>query len=114
MDKLQYQQLTKRLNTRSWDPVEYLKTPADRIAYLDAAFEDGDPHLVAACLGDIAKSEGMTAIAAETGLGRESLYKSLSQEGNPRLATVLSVLRALGFRLRPSIMNLEETENYNT
>tara|TARA_B100000315_G_C14135578_1_gene388957 strand:- start:44 stop:271 length:228 start_codon:yes stop_codon:yes gene_type:complete len=68
--------------------------------YLQAALEDGDPALVAAALGDIARSRGMTQIARETGLGRESLYKALSTEGNPEFATVLKVLQALGLRLR--------------
>ena len=68
-------------------------------AYLEAAIEDGDPALVAAALGDIARSSGMTQIARETGLGRESLYKALSKEGNPEFATVLKVLQALGLRL---------------
>ena len=68
-------------------------------AYLEVALEDGDPALVAAALGDIARAKGMTQIARETGLGRESLYKALSPEGNPELATVLKVVRALGLRL---------------
>ena len=68
-------------------------------AYLEAALEDGDPALVAVALGDIARSKGMTQIARETGLGRESLYKALSTEGNPELATVLKVVQALGLRL---------------
>jgi probable addiction module antidote protein len=68
-------------------------------AYLEAALEDGDPALVAAVLGDIARAEGMTRIARETGLGRESLYKALSPDGNPEFGTVLKVLKALGLRL---------------
>ena len=71
------------------------------MAYLEAAFEDGDPRIIAAALGDIARSRGMTAVAAKAGLGRESLYKALSGEGNPGLATVLGVMDALGLRLRP-------------
>jgi probable addiction module antidote protein len=69
-------------------------------AYLEAALEDGDPALVAAALGDIARAKGMADIARETGLGRESLYKALSPEGNPEFATVLKVVKALGLRLR--------------
>ena len=68
-------------------------------AYLEAALEDGDPKLVSAALGDIARAKGMTQIARETGLGRESLYKTLSPEGNPELATLLKVIHALGLRL---------------
>ena len=69
-------------------------------AYLEAALEDGDPNLVVAALGDIARSKGMTNVARETGLGRESLYKALSLEGNPEFATVLRVIQSLGIRLR--------------
>lgn len=68
-------------------------------AYLEAAMHEGDPALVAAALGDIARAKGITQIARDTGLGRESLYKALSPEGNPELGTVLKVIRALGLRL---------------
>ena len=86
-----------------WDPAEHIESTADALAYLDAALEDGDPQLVAAVLGDIARAAGMTKIAAATGLGRESLYKSLSPNGNPELATVLKVMRATGLRLHASL-----------
>lgn len=69
------------------------------VAYLEAALEDGDPAIIAAALGDIAKARGMAQIAKDTGLGRESLYKALSPEGNPEFATVLKVIRALGLQL---------------
>ena len=86
--------------TYLWDAAEHLETKEDMVAYLEAALEDGDPNLVVAALGDIARSKGMTNIARETGLGRESLYKSLSLEGNPEFATVLRVMQSLGIRLR--------------
>lgn len=86
--------------TRTWDPAEHLETAADVLAYLDAALLDGDPALVAEVLGDIARSRGMSKLARQTGLGRESLYKSLSLTGNPELSTVLRVVSALGLRLR--------------
>jgi len=92
-----------RTKTRKWDAAEHLKTDADRAAYLEAALEDGDPSLVAAALGDIARARGMSGIAKQTGLGRESLYKSLSPDGNPEIATVLKVLKALGLRLRATV-----------
>lgn len=88
-----------KTETRPWDVVEYLETKEDMAAYLDAALEDGDPQLVAAALGDIARAKGMSDIAHETGLGRESLYKALSAEGNPEFATLIKVVRALGLRL---------------
>lgn len=70
------------------------------VAYLNAALEEGDLSLIMATLGDIARAKRMTIIAQETGLGRESLYKSLSSEGNPEFATILKVLHTLGFRLQ--------------
>ncbi len=91
-----------RASTLPWDAADYLEDLDDIVAYLEAAFEDGDPRIIAAALGDIARSRGMTAVAAKTGLGRESLYKALSGDGNPGFATVVSVMNALGLRLRPS------------
>ncbi|MEM9007553.1 MAG: addiction module antidote protein [Cyanobacteria bacterium P01_F01_bin.86] len=88
------------LQTYPWDASDHLETKEDIIAYLEAALEENDPSLVATILGDIARSKGMTQIASETGLGRESLYKALSTEGNPEFATVLKVLQALGLRLQ--------------
>ena len=85
--------------TQLWDPAEHLATDEDIAAYLDAALEDGDPALVVAVLGDIARARGMTQLAREAGVGRESLYKALSSTGNPEFATVMKVLRALGLRL---------------
>jgi probable addiction module antidote protein len=85
--------------TRSWDVAEHLETKEDMAPYLEAPLEDGDPTLVAAALGDMARSKGMTQIARETGIGRESLYKALSTEGNPEFSTVLKVLRSLGLKL---------------
>lgn len=89
-----------KIKTRPWDAAEHLETAEDMAAYLEAALEEGDPALVTAALGDIARAKGMAQIARETGLGRESLYKALSPAGNPEFATVLKVMRALGLRLR--------------
>jgi probable addiction module antidote protein len=88
-----------KTQTRPWDATEHLETLEDMAAYLEAALEDGDPRLVAAVLGDIARARGMATIARRSGLGRESLYKALSAEGNPELATVLKVVQALGLQL---------------
>ena len=93
---------TIKTKTRPWDVAEHLETEADIAAYLEAVLEDGDSALVAAALGDIARAQGMSQIARKTGLGRESLYKALSSEGNPELATVLKVVRALGLKLHAS------------
>jgi probable addiction module antidote protein len=89
----------RSVETSAWDAADYLESPEDMAAYLEAALEDGDPAVVAAALGDIARAKGMTSVARETGLGRESLYKALSSGGNPELGTVLRVLPALGVRL---------------
>lgn len=88
-----------RTKTRPWDAAKHLKTPADMAAYLEAALEDGDPAVVAAALGDIARAKGMTEVARDAGLGRESLYKALSPDGNPEFSTILKVVKALGIRL---------------
>ncbi len=90
----------EKTETFTWDAAEHLETKEDIAAYLEAALEEDDPSLIVAVLGDIARSRGMTHIARETGLGRESLYKALSAEGNPEFATVLKVLKALGLRLQ--------------
>ncbi len=71
-------------------------------AYLEAALQEGDAALVAAALGDIAKAKGMSQLARETGLGRESLYKSLSAEGNPEFDTIMKVINSLGLQLHAS------------
>jgi probable addiction module antidote protein len=89
-----------KVKTRVWDPAEHLESEEDIAAYLQAAFEEGDAPLIAAALGDIARAKGMSQIARETGLGRESLYKALSAEGNPEFATILKVVEALGLKLQ--------------
>jgi probable addiction module antidote protein len=89
-----------KLKTYPWDPAAHIKTEEDVIAYLDAALEDGDPAVVTAILGHIARSKGMAAIAKKTGLGRESLYKALSGNGKPKLETFLKVVNALGLKLK--------------
>lgn len=83
-----------KTRTRPWDAAEHLETEEDMVAYLEAALEEGDAALVAAALGDIARAKGMAQIASAAGLGRESLYKALSPEGNPEFATVLKVVRS--------------------
>jgi probable addiction module antidote protein len=88
-----------RTKTRPWDAADHLATEEDKVAYLEAALLEDDAALIAAALGDIARASGMTQVARETGLGRESLYKALSPGGNPEFATVLKVVRALGLSL---------------
>ena len=94
------------VETHIYDVAGHLRTPEEMAAYLDASFAecDGDAAFVAKALGDIARAKGMAALARETGLGRESLYKALSLEGNPQLSTVLKVAKALGlqFSVKPA------------
>ena len=92
-----------RTKTKPWDAVDHLRSDADIVAYLEAALAEDDAALVAAALGDIARARGMTEVARRAGLGRESLYKALSPDGNPELATVLKVVRSLGLRLHTGV-----------
>lgn len=87
------------LETQPYDAARFLHDEEDCRAYLDAALEDGDPRVIAAALGAIARWKGMASVAEAAGLGRESLYKALSPEGNPRLDTLMRVIKALGFQL---------------
>jgi probable addiction module antidote protein len=87
------------LKTIPWDSAAHLETEEDMALYLDACLEEGDPALITYALGVIARAKGMTQLARETGLSRESLYKALSSEGNPEFATVLKVIKALGIKL---------------
>ena len=91
------------IQLREWDSAEHLKTDEDMALYLEACFEEAgdDAAFIAKALGNIARAKGMAQLARDTGLGRESLYKALSGEGNPSFATILKVTRALGIRLHP-------------
>lgn len=91
-----------KTKTQVWDPAEHLITDEDMAAYLEAALQEGDSALIAAALGDIARAKGMSQIARNAGLGRESLYKALSAEGNPEFATIMKVIEALGLQLHAS------------
>ena len=87
-----------------WDSAEYLKTEEDMANYLDACMEEAgdDPAFIAKALGTIARSRGMTQVARDAGLSRESLYRALSGEGNPEFGTILKVVKALGLKLHAS------------
>ncbi|MFA7665145.1 MAG: addiction module antidote protein [Burkholderiaceae bacterium] len=98
-----------KTRTTTWDPAEHLETEADMAAYLEAALEENDPALIAAALGDIARAKGMTQVAREAGLGRESLYKALSPEGNPEFATIMKVVSALGLQLHAAPASAKST-----
>ena len=92
------------LKLRKWDTAEHLKTEEDMALYLDACIEEAgdDAAFIEGALGDIARARGMSQLAAATGMGRESLYKALSGDGNPSFATVLKVVHALGLKLHAS------------
>lgn len=90
-----------KIKTTKYDVAEYLSTPQEMAAYLEACIEEanGDAAFVAKALGNIARAKGMSEIARETGLSRESLYKSLSGERSPSFETVLKVITALGLKI---------------
>ena len=91
----------RQIETLPYDVADQLRTPAEMAAYLDAWLEEApdDVSGIARALGDLARVKGMSQVAKDSGLSRESLYKSLSENGNPRLATVLKVAKALGLKL---------------
>jgi len=88
-----------KIKTRPFDMANYLTSEEDITEYLRQVLEEGDPTELAAALGDIARTRGMTQLAKDTGLSRESLYKSLSGERAPSSDTLFKVMRALGFKL---------------
>lgn len=91
----------KAVQLSRWDSAEYLKTPEDMALYLESCLQEAgdDAAFIAKALGNIARAKGMSQLANDTGMGRESLYKALSGEGNPSFATILKVTRALGIEL---------------
>ena len=91
------------IETCPYDSAELLDTPEAIAAYLEAAFETGDPAFIAKAFGIAARARGMTQIARDAGLSRESLYRALGENGNPELATVLKVAKALGLRIGVSV-----------
>jgi probable addiction module antidote protein len=95
-------QLKEKLRLYRWDVVDHLDSDEAIAGYLDAVLDENDPALLTAALGDVARAKGMTQVSRETGLGRESLYKALSLQGNPEFATVQKVLQSLGLKLHVS------------
>lgn len=92
---------TTKTKTTPYDVAEHLRTPEEMAAYLNAWLEEApdDAAGIARALGNIARAKGMTQVAKDAGLSRESLYRALGAEGNPSFATVLKVARALGLKL---------------
>lgn len=91
----------RKIKTKPFDVADYLTTPENMAAYLDAWLEEApdDAAGIARALGDIARAKGMSQVARDAGVSRESLYRTLSAKGNPSLATVLKVTKALGVKL---------------
>jgi len=87
------------LKTYPWDPIDDLTSEKEIQAYLKAAVEDGDPTLIVAVIGDIARARGMGKVAKDVGVSREALYKSLSPSGNPGFITMIKVAKAIGLKL---------------
>tara|TARA_B100000519_G_scaffold59306_1_gene49614 strand:- start:52 stop:342 length:291 start_codon:yes stop_codon:yes gene_type:complete len=87
------------LKVTPFDPASYLETEEDILHYLEAAMEGNDPKHIASALGDVARSKGMSEVAKNAGVGRQALYKALSEDGNPTLETLVAVLGALGLSL---------------
>lgn len=87
--------------TTRYDVADHLRTPEEMAAYLEACFEeaDGDAAFIAKALGDIARAKGMTQVAHDAGLSRESLYRALSGDHSPSFDTILKVVQALGLKL---------------
>jgi probable addiction module antidote protein len=87
------------LETTVYDSADYLDSPEEIAAYIEAAFEDGHPALITHALGVVARAKGMSQLARDAGVTREALYKALTAEGDPKLSTFIGVLKALGMRL---------------
>ena len=96
-----------KTTTTLYDVAEHLRTPEEMAAYLQACIEeaDGDAAFIAKALGDIARAQGVTQVARDSGLSRESLYKALSGERSPSFDTILKVVTALGLKLSASVRN---------
>ena len=99
-----------KTKTSPWDVAEHLRTPEEMAAYLEACIEeaDGDAAFIAKALGDIARAQGMTQVARDSGLSRESLYKALSGERSPSFDTILKVVSALGLKLSACVRSEAE------
>jgi len=101
--------MAKTLISR-YDVAEHLRNPEEMAAYLEACLEDanGDAALIARALGDIARAKGMSQVARDAGLSRESLYKALSGDRSPGFDTILKVIGALGLKLHAEAVHLDQ------
>ena len=87
------------MKPKKFDVIDFLDNDEVLIEYLNVALAENDPAFFAKALGDVARAKGMTSVSEATGLGRQSLYRALSSEGNPRLETLFKVLEILNLRL---------------
>lgn len=101
-----------KIKLTKFDAADYVETAEDVAWYLEAALEDDDPAEFAAALGVVARSKGATEIARKAGLSRDAIYKAFSEDGNPNLATLLGVMRALGVRLSVKVVEDGDGANY--
>jgi probable addiction module antidote protein len=88
-----------KIETVPFDTADFLNSPEDVAAYLDAYFEDGSPQELRAALDNVARSRGMSAVARASGISRVGVYKALAAEGNPSFETIRAVLGGMGLRL---------------
>jgi len=95
------------LKTKPFDPAKYLDDAESQAELLSDAFESGDAAYIAQALGVVARARGMATVAREAGVTREALYKALSEDGDPRLSTLLGVIKALGVRLRADLVETD-------
>ena len=102
--------MAKTVTTR-YDVAQHLRTPEEMAAYLEACFEEahGDAAFIAKALGDIARAKGMSQVARDAGLSRESLYKALSGERKPGFDTILKVIGVLGIRLHAEAVHINNS-----
>jgi probable addiction module antidote protein len=107
--------MAKTITTR-YDVAEHLRTPEEMAAYLEACLEEanGDAAFIAKALGDIARARGMSQVARDTGLSRESLYKALSGERSPNFDTILKVVAALGLKLHAEAVPVSKSGAQST
>ena len=91
--------MSENITVSKWDTAEFLETQEDIDIYLQVAFESGDTRQITKALGNVAKARGMTDIAKQAGLTREHLYTSLSENGNPTLQTLTTIMNTLGYHL---------------
>lgn len=100
-----------KTNTTRYDVAEHLRTPEEMAAYLEACLEEaqGDAAFIAKALGDIARAKGMSQVARDAGLSRESLYKALSGDRTPNFDTVLKVISALGLKLHAEAVKVDSS-----